>query len=99
MQNKSVLNGILLIAGLFSLMACTSLDSLSSPEGTAELPPGNTPTATSKITPPTPVTEDLLPDLGPAPDITNEIWLNSDIPLSLNTLADKVVLLEFWTFG
>ncbi len=41
----------------------------------------------------------VLPDLGPAPDITNEVWLNSDQPLNLEALHGKVVLVEFWTFG
>lgn len=40
-----------------------------------------------------------LPVLGPAPDITNETWLNTDGPLSLAGLHGKVVLVEFWTFG
>ena len=40
-----------------------------------------------------------LPDLGPAPDFTNELWLNSDRPLNLASLQGKVVLVEFWTFG
>lgn len=42
---------------------------------------------------------ELLPDLGPAPDIENEIWLNTDRPLDLAALRGKVVLVEFWTFG
>ncbi len=41
----------------------------------------------------------ILPDLGPAPDITNEIWLNTDQPLNLAALRGRVVLVEFWTFG
>lgn len=40
-----------------------------------------------------------LPDLGPAPDLTNETWLNVDAPLRLADLRGKVVLLEMWTFG
>jgi len=35
---------------------------------------------------------------GPAPEITNEIWLNSE-PLRLADLLGKVVMVEFWTFG
>jgi thiol-disulfide isomerase/thioredoxin len=40
-----------------------------------------------------------LPDLGLAPELTNEIWLNVDEPLRLADLRGKVVLLEMWTFG
>jgi thiol-disulfide isomerase/thioredoxin len=35
---------------------------------------------------------------GPAPEITGQVWLNS-APLQLADLKDKVVLVEFWTFG
>ena len=51
--------------------------------------------------PPTPISmpASSLPDLGSAPDITNEIWLNTDRPLNLAALQGKVVLVEFWTFG
>ncbi len=51
--------------------------------------------------PPTPTSMSALslPDLGPAPDITNEVWLNTDRPLNLAALHGKVVLVEFWTFG
>ena len=40
-----------------------------------------------------------LRDLGPAPELTNEIWLNTLEPLRLANLGGKVVLLEMWTFG
>jgi hypothetical protein len=40
-----------------------------------------------------------LPNLGPAPELTNEIWLNTDQPLRLTELEGNVVLLEMWTFG
>ena len=40
-----------------------------------------------------------LPDLGLAPELTNDIWLNADAPLRLADLRGKVVLLEMWTFG
>lgn len=40
-----------------------------------------------------------LPDLGPAPELTNDTWLNVSSPLRLADLQGKVVLLEMWTFG
>ncbi|MFH1524379.1 MAG: redoxin domain-containing protein [Chloroflexota bacterium] len=40
-----------------------------------------------------------LQDLGPAPELTNDTWLNSAQPLRLADLHGKVVLLEMWTFG
>lgn len=40
-----------------------------------------------------------LPDLGPAPELTNTTWLNTDSPLRLADLREKVVALEMWTFG
>jgi thiol-disulfide isomerase/thioredoxin len=40
-----------------------------------------------------------LPDLGVAPELTNDIWLNVDGPLRLADLRGKVVIVEMWTFG
>jgi hypothetical protein len=40
-----------------------------------------------------------LPDLGEAPEIRNEVWVNADAPVTLADSRGKVVLLEFWTFG
>jgi hypothetical protein len=40
-----------------------------------------------------------LDDLGLAPELNNEIWLNSETPLRLADLRGKVVLLDMWTFG
>ena len=40
-----------------------------------------------------------LPDLGPAPELTNTTWLNVDAPLRLANLRGKVVIVEMWTFG
>jgi len=40
-----------------------------------------------------------LPDLGPAPELTNDIWLNVDAPLRIADLQGKVVIVEMWTFG
>ena len=40
-----------------------------------------------------------LDDLGPAPELTNQVWINADRPLRLAELRGKVVLLDMWTFG
>ena len=40
-----------------------------------------------------------LPDLGPAPELTNEVWLNVDAPLRLADLRGQVVAIDMWTFG
>lgn len=39
-----------------------------------------------------------LPNLGPAPELVNEVWLNTDTPLRLADLRGQVVLLDMWTF-
>lgn len=50
-------------------------------------------------------TEDLrshapqLNILGPAPKLSNSIWINIDQPLRLADLRDQVVLREMWIFG
>ena len=56
--------------------------------------------ASGTIVPPT--REEIvvdLPDRGEAPEFRNEVWLNSDGPVTLADQRGKVVLLEFWTFG
>jgi thiol-disulfide isomerase/thioredoxin len=55
----------------------------------------------SQVTPttlPKPV-GDQLQDYGPAPELTNQVWLNVNRPLHLADLRGKVILLEMWTFG
>ena len=59
-----------------------------------------TPQTTSEAQPSDPAMKlAALPDLGPAPELMNDIWLNVDSPLRLADLRGKVVLLEMWTFG
>jgi hypothetical protein len=40
-----------------------------------------------------------LPNLGSAPELINEVWLNTDRPLRLADLRGQVVLIDMWTFG
>jgi hypothetical protein len=39
------------------------------------------------------------PDLGPAPELANDTWLNVDAPLRLAGLRGRVVAIDMWTFG
>ena len=50
---------------------------------------------------PAPVKTDIepLPNLGAAPELHNQVWLNTEQPLRLADLRGQVVLLEMWTFG
>lgn len=57
--------------------------------------------STAKGIGPTPEQQALLVKLQPrgeAPELFNEVWLNS-APLQLADLRGKVVLVEFWTYG
>lgn len=40
-----------------------------------------------------------LPNYGPAPELTNENWLNTSKNPELSNLKGNVILLEMWTFG
>lgn len=39
------------------------------------------------------------PDLGEAPELAGDSWLNTSAPLRLAELRGKVVLVDMWTFG
>ncbi len=55
----------------------------------------------AEIAAPTAEQLELLAKLRPqgeAPELTNEVWLNSE-PLKLADLRGNVVLVEFWTYG
>lgn len=71
--------------------------------GTAAAVPDATPSAMPAPTA-TPLSSELqmardrLKQLGPAPEILNEVWINSE-PLRLTDLRGQVVIVEFWTYG
>jgi hypothetical protein len=55
--------------------------------------------ATESKTVTIPASASSLPDLGSAPELTNETWLNVDEPLRLTDLRGKVIAIDMWTFG
>lgn len=70
------------------------------PTQTVEAKPGTTGEAATNPGP-SPQQQILLASLksqGPAPELHNEVWLNSE-PMKLADLRGKVVMVEFWTFG
>jgi len=94
------------------LVACASaanpVDEAGSQSGVPTVSPTSSTVETEQVPPtqsaptqPAPTSSPVvtLPDLGPAPDINNEVWLNTEQPLNLAALRGKVVLVEFWTFG
>jgi hypothetical protein len=60
---------------------------------------GTEPQAEAMPTEPPQLVQADLPDLGPAPELANQVWLNSPAPLRLGDLRGKVVLIDMWTFG
>ena len=74
---------------MFGLLALILFGCASQPQSDIE-PPAEDP-AMPKLA--------SLPDLGPAPELTNTTWLNVDSPLRIADLRGKVVLVEMWTFG
>jgi len=75
---------------LFGLSACGTV---ATPE-----PESETSEPKSEVIEPIPAAASL-PDLGLAPELTNEVWLNVDAPLQLADLRGKVVAIDMWTFG
>ena len=63
------------------------------------LEPSSTIQATTEQEPTMEVEQVGLPNLGPAPELQNEIWLNTPQPLRLADLRGSVVLIDMWTFG
>lgn len=89
----------LVILFTFVLTACTSpfLKAASfSPTPTA-----TSPLAEQTKTPPLtmPTEKSAYPDLGSAPELSGDVWLNTNTPLRLAGLRGKVVLVDMWTFG
>lgn len=76
----------------------------STPEATTDLKPSptdsSTPSPANRPTEPSPEQSSLLASLksqGAAPELFNQVWLNSQ-PLKLANLRGQVIVVDFWTF-
>jgi hypothetical protein len=84
------------------LVGCSASESKQpsfQPKPSLPIDPTSTSRAFVVASQPTGVTRTAYPDLGPAPELAGEVWLNSPGPLRISELRGKVVLVDMWTFG
>ena len=94
------MNGKILVTAVIPILILILIACTSNQREPAAESSGVQVLASGTVAPPTPkpIAVDL-PDMGEAPEILNETWINSDVPVTLESVRGKVVLLEFWTFG
>lgn len=110
-MQRLLLISLLLVLVAAVACAATARDELEMADGgsaeigsveqapTSTLSPTTThePAATNTAAAPATPFISSLPNLGKAPDIRNEVWLNAE-PMTLSDNLGKVVLVEFWTY-
>lgn len=110
MQTRTILSLLLVLSALTACVAPTAIapverTSPALPQQAQPLPAAPTGSAAeedagsqSTLTPAQAQVLAGLIDQGPAPELLNETWINTD-PLRLADLRGKVVIVEFWTYG
>lgn len=109
-MSKPICRLILLLMIIHMLLSACSISKDAGAAGEIHLPASDhalpaDPVYGENLTPDAPIGESIqvvqadLPDFGVAPELTNQVWLNSEKPLRLANLRGRVVLLEMWTFG
>jgi thiol-disulfide isomerase/thioredoxin len=99
------MNGVFMRTPLtvLSVIFLTACSALPSSQSTSAAPfqkaaPTSTPMTQSSPSPTPQATHSTdYPDLGKAPEIAGDVWINS-APLRLADLKGKVVLMDMWTF-
>ena len=100
MWRFTLLLAFVLLAGCSGEVEKLTYESPESPDSELTATSENTPVPTfSPQSDPEIEAMPPLPNLGSAPELTNEVWLNTDHPLRLTDLRGQVVLIEMWTFG
>jgi thiol-disulfide isomerase/thioredoxin len=99
----SKFSGVLVLVGVLAAAcapAAATNPPATEPQSAVE-PAQGVDTVPATVPAPTAVPAMQLEDFGPAPELTNTVWLNTpgNQPLRLADLRGKVVALEFWTFG
>jgi hypothetical protein len=83
MERWMRLGAFMLLIGLFTLACSRTVEPADSTPASPEIR----------------TTEVILRDRGPAPELLNDVWLNTEFPLRIAGLRGSVILLDFWTFG
>ncbi len=108
-MNKQLLTalGLIMVLGMSGCVAPEALEALATegaaPPVGAVVPeavalPESSGVETTELTPAQLTALARITDYGPAPELVNDVWINSE-PLRLADLRGNVVIVEFWTYG
>jgi hypothetical protein len=89
----------LLLSLTLFLTGCSTLMLPSSPPASRGSLPKSSDETSSRGQTPVAAVQAELDNYGPAPELHNRVWLNTDQPLMLADLRGRVILLDMWTFG
>ena len=99
--------GLIVVMGMSGCVAPETLGVLATEsraqtvdtvEPDAATAPASSGVETTELTPAQLTALARITDYGPAPELVNDVWINSE-PLRLADLRGNVVIVEFWTYG
>jgi uncharacterized protein YceK len=100
MEGDMRLRGLILSVAIV-LASCTSVSTADAPTISAPAVSANpiNSAAAEQSTGLPKMESTPVPTEPKTPTITNQVWLNTDQPLTQADLSGKVILIDFWTFG